>query len=180
MHGAAGAAQTPPRRRAPKVKVDVSVDTVQTLRPSAAARLERLPIGSLHRRMLWTLGFLFFFELGDINTFSYAAPAVLKYWNLSIATISFVTSATFVGMFVGATWGGWFSDRVGRRRALISTVVWYSGFSLLNALVWGPAGLFLTRLLTGVGLSAMTVVGITYISEMFPATHRGRYQGWVM
>lgn len=156
------------------------MEPVQIVRPSATARLERLPLGSVHRRILWTLGFLFFFELGDINTFSYAAPAVLKYWNLSIATISLVTSATFIGMFVGATGGGWFSDRVGRKRALIATVVWYSGFSLLNALVWGPTGLFMTRLLTGVGLSAMTVVGITYISELLPAAHRGRYQALIM
>ena len=58
--------------------------------------------------------------------------------------------------------------------------MWYSGFSLLNAIVLGPAGLFATRLLTGVGLSAMTVIGITYISEMYPARRRGTYQGWIM
>ena len=51
---------------------------------------------------------------------------------------------------------------------------------MLNAFALGPAGLFVTRLLTGVGLSAMTVVGITYISEMFPARLRGAYQGWIM
>ncbi len=157
-----------------------SVDTLDAARPSAVARLERLPIGPVHRDIVWLLGFLFFFELGDINTFAYAAPAILKAWNLSIVTIGFITSATFVGMFVGATGGGWFSDRVGRKRALVATTVWYSACSLLNAVVVGPTSLFAARLLTGMGLSAMTVVGITYISEMFPATHRGRYQGWVM
>src|SRR5207249_3100836 len=45
---------------------------------------------------------------------------------------------------------------------------------------WNVPGLFTTRLLTGVGLSAMTVVGITYISEMFPARSRGTYQAWIM
>lgn len=122
----------------------------------------------------------FFFELGDISTFSFAAPAIIKAWGLSISTISFIVSATFIGMFVGATAGGWFSDRVGRKRALILTTCLYSGMSLLNVFVWNPAGLFVTRLLTGVGLSGMTVVGITYISEMFPAKKRGAYQGWVM
>ena len=63
---------------------------------------------------------------------------------------------------------------------MIVTTLWYSGFSLLNAFALGPTGLFVTRLLTGVGLSAMTVVGITYISEMFPADKRGTYQGWIM
>jgi putative MFS transporter len=38
----------------------------------------------------------------------------------------------------------------------------------------------LTRLLTGMGLSAMSVIGSTYVSEMFPATKRGTYQGLIM
>ena len=156
------------------------METLQAVRASASARLDRLPIVSFHRQIMWRLAFIFFFELGSINTFSFAAPAIVKFWNLSISTISFIVSATFVGMFVGATSGGWFSDRVGRKKALTITTVWFASFSLLNALVQGPVGLFLTRLLTGVGLSAMTVVGITYVSEMFPAKLRGSYQGWIM
>jgi MFS transporter, putative metabolite:H+ symporter len=147
---------------------------------SSAARLERLPISSFHRQIVWVLGFVFFFELGDINTFSFAAPAILQQWHLSITTISIIVSATFLGMFIGAVSGGWLSDRVGRKRALISSTLWYSVFSLLNAFAWNPAGLFGARMLTGMGLSAMTVVGITYISEMFPAAKRGTYQGRVM
>jgi putative MFS transporter len=149
-------------------------------RRTAAARLDRLPIGSFHRRIMWLMAYIFFFELGDLNTFAFAAPALRINWHISISAIGFITSAAFIGMFVGATTGGWFSDQVGRKKALVLTTLWYSGFSLLNALVWNVTGLFVTRLLTGVGLSAMTVVGITYISEMFPAKRRGSFQGWVM
>jgi putative MFS transporter len=156
-----------------------AVVTLNT-RPSAASRLDRLPISWFHKRTAWLLGYVFFFELGDIYTFAFAAPALLKSWNMSISTISFITSATFIGMFVGATTGGRVSDTLGRKRALLLSTAWYSGFSLLNALVWEPTGLFVTRLLTGMGLSAMTVVGITYISEIFPARKRGTFQGWVM
>jgi putative MFS transporter len=145
----------------------------------AGARLDRLPIFSFHREIVWLLGFVFFFELGDINTFSFAAPAILKTWHLPIAVIGYTISATFIGMFIGATTGGWLSDQIGRKKALIFATVWYSGFSLMNAAVWEPIGLFLTRLMTGVGLSAMTVVGVTYVSEMFPAKKRGAYQGWI-
>lgn len=147
---------------------------------SSAARLERLPISSFHRRIVWVLGFVFFFELGDINTFSFAAPAILQQWRLSISSISIIVSATFLGMFIGAVSGGWFSDRVGRKRALISTTLWYSLFSFVNAFAWNPSGLFVARMLTGMGLSAMTVVGITYISEMFPSARRGTFQGRIM
>jgi putative MFS transporter len=130
--------------------------------------------------MVALLGYIFFFELGDLNSFAFAAPAIREAWTLSIATIGRITSASFIGMFVGATTAGWLSDRIGRKRALIATTVWYSFFSLLNAFVWDVRGLFATRLLTGVGLSAMTVVAITYISEMFPAAKRGTYQAWIM
>jgi MFS transporter, putative metabolite:H+ symporter len=147
---------------------------------TAAARLDRLPISSFHRDMVGLLAYIFFFELGDLNSFAFAAPGVRGAWGLSIDTISFITSASFVGMFIGSTLGGWLSDRVGRKRALILTTIWYSGFSLLNAFAWNTASLFATRLLTGVGLSSMTVVAMTYISEMFPARLRGTYQAWIL
>jgi len=149
-------------------------------RISAAARLDRLPIFSFHRWILVLLSFCFFFELGDINTFAFAAPAIRREWGISLGTVSFITSATFLGMFLGATTGGWFSDKVGRKTGLIVATAWFSFFSLLNALAWEPYGLFAARLFTGIGLSAMTAIGITYIAEMFPAAKRGTFQGWVM
>ena len=147
---------------------------------NTSARLDRLPISSFHRDMIALLSYIFFFELGDLNSFAFAAPGVRQAWHLSIDTISFITSASFVGMFIGATTGGWFSDRVGRKRALVVTTVWYSGCSLLNAFAWDVNSLFATRLLTGVGLSSMTVVAMTYSSEMFPAKLRGRYQALIL
>jgi len=148
--------------------------------PSAAARLDRLPIGAFHRRTAALLAYVFFFELGDLNSFAYAAPALRQQWHLSIATIATITSASFVGMFIGATSAGAFSDRVGRRRALLTTTIWYSAMSLFNACAWDVPSLFAARLLTGVGLSGMTVVGMTYIGEMFPSRVRGSYQAHIL
>lgn len=156
------------------------MESLNAVRTSAAARINRLPITGYHRRLAWLIGFVFFFDHADINTLAYAAPAIMKEWHVSISTIAFLVSATFMGMFVGATFGGWLSDRIGRKRALMGTVLWYAGFSLLNGLAWEPIGLFATRLLTGVGISAMTVVGIAYISEIYPARVRGSFQGWIM
>ncbi len=158
----------------------IQASAVQGARPSVAARLDRLPIGSFHKGIMWMMAYIFFFELGDLNTFGFAAPAVRIAWKLPLSSIGFITSAAFIGMLVGANVGGWFSDRVGRKKALVVTTLFYSVFSLLNACAWNTAGLFFTRLLTGVGISAMTVVGMTYISEMFPVKRRGSYQGWIM
>ena len=146
----------------------------------AAARLDRLPVSRFHRRTAALLAYVFFFELGDLNSFAYAAPALRQQWQLSIGTIATITSASFVGMFVGAMSAGTLSDHIGRKRALLATTVWYSTMSLFNAFAWSVPSLFAARLLTGVGLSGMTVVAMTYIGEMFPSRLRGSYQGHIL
>ncbi len=146
----------------------------------AAARLDRLPVSAFHRRTAALLAYVFFFELGDLNSFAYAAPALRQQWELSIGTIATITSASFVGMFVGAMSAGTLSDHIGRKRALIATTLWYSTMSLFNAFAWSVPSLFAARLLTGVGLSGMTVVAMTYIGEMFPSRVRGAHQARIL
>ena len=144
------------------------------------ARLERLPMTSVHRTVFLALAFAYFFELGDLNTFAYAAPALIKEWSISVDTVALITSASFGGMFLGAVFGGVVADRVGRKRGFIYSLLLYAGFSLINALAWNVASLAATRFVTGIGLSSLTVIANTYITEFFPASRRGRYMGLVM
>lgn len=145
-----------------------------------AARVDRLPNSRFHRRLLLLIALPFFFDISDIFTFSYAAPALIKEWHLTISQIAMLTSAGFLGMFLGATLGGMLSDRIGRKRALMFYVCAYSVFSLANALAVDVPTLFITRVLTGVGISSATAVVMAYIAEMFPAKTRGTWQSWAM
>ncbi len=147
---------------------------------SISARLDRLPITSLHKRAVIALAFAYFYELGDINTFGFAAPGMIRYWHIPVSTIAFAISMTFFGMFLGATFGGWFADRMGRKRGFIISVLIFTLASLANAVSWDVASLAFFRFVTGVGLSAMTVIANTYVSEVFPARARGKYLGYVM
>ena len=155
--------------------------TASLKRSNIANRLDRLPISKLHIGVTVALCLAYFFELGDLNTFAYTAPALEHgTWHLSVGTVGFITSASFLGMFLGATVGGWFADKFGRKRSLVIMVAFYSVFSLLNAIAWDPVSLGIFRFLTGVGLSSMTIVANTYISEFFPAKVRGKFQALAM
>jgi putative MFS transporter len=66
-------------------------------RVSAASRLDRLPIFSFHRHMMWLLSFCFFFELADINIFSFSAPAIRAQWGISIGTIGISSAPSSLG-----------------------------------------------------------------------------------
>jgi putative MFS transporter len=144
--------------------------------PNVVNRLDRLPISSIHKFMLFGLSFAYFFEFGDTNTFTLAAPQLIKLWHISTNTVAYITSISFLGMFIGSIIGGWFADRFGRKKALLLTVLFFSFFSLLSAFAWDPVSMGTFRFFTGMGLAAMTIVANTYINELFPAKSRGKYQ----
>lgn len=147
---------------------------------NVGGRLDRLPIGPAHSIVLVALAFAYFFDMADYNTFGYAAPALMKEWNMSVSTVAKITTFSFVGMFIGGTLGGWFGDLVGRKRGLTYTTLAYTGLSLLNAFAWDPWSLGVCRFLTGVGVASLIVIANTYISEFFPPSARGKYQALSM
>jgi putative MFS transporter len=147
---------------------------------SISERLDRLPITSLHRVAAAALAFAYFFELADLNTFAVAAPGVMKDWGIPVSAVALITSASFGGMFIGAVGGGRFADMFGRKRGFMIAILVYAIFSFLNALSWNVFSLSVFRFLTGVGLSGMTVIANTYVSEFFPAHARGKYMGRIV
>ena len=100
-----------------------------------AARIDRLPISPMHRRLLFVLAIPLFFDVGDIFTFSNAAPALIKYWGLTNDQIALATASGFLGMAIGGTLGGILADRIGRIRAMMLFVATFSIFSLANGFV---------------------------------------------
>ena len=86
---------------------------------NAANRLDRLPISRFHKIMLVALAFAYFFEFADINSFATTAPKLIKLWGVTVNQIAYVTSLSFVGMFIGSMVASWIADRWGRKRALI-------------------------------------------------------------
>ncbi|MFK0111974.1 MFS transporter [Streptomyces sp. NPDC091217] len=147
-----------------------------TQEPSLLARFSRLPVATkAHRQWALMLSGVFLFELADLNTFALVAPELRVQWQLSVADVGLVTSMGFIGMFVGSTAGGRLSDIYGRKRPLVWSAVVFSVASVLSAFSPNLVVLGVFRVLTGVGLTAMTAVGLSYISEMFPRELRGRY-----
>jgi MFS transporter, putative metabolite:H+ symporter len=147
---------------------------------NAANRLDRLPISRFHKITLVALSFAYFFEFADINTFATTVPKLVKLWGVTVNQIAYVTSLSFVGMFFGALIASWLADRWGRKKALVITTLWFSVFSFAAVFSWDIISLGAFRVLTSAGLSAMTVVAVIYINEIFPAAKRGKFQAYAI
>ncbi|MCA1279759.1 MFS transporter [Saccharopolyspora sp. 7B] len=147
---------------------------------NSANRLDRLPISRFHRTTIAALAFAYFFEFADINTFAITAPKVREQWGADVGHIAYVTSLSFVGMFLGSVVAGGMADRLGRKRTLTLTTVWFSVWSLATVFAWDIASMGVFRVLTSAGLAAMTVVAVVYLNELFPRAKRGKFQAYVI
>ncbi|GAA1828273.1 MFS transporter [Pseudonocardia ailaonensis] len=144
---------------------------------SLTARLERLPhLTRTHIGWIVLLGVLFLCDVADINSLSYALPAIRTEWGLSATQVGALTSWTFLGMLLGAVGGGRLADRIGRRPTLIAATFFYALACIACAAAPNFATLSVLRFFTGLGLQAVTGVLIIYVAEMFPGRYRGRLQ----
>jgi MFS transporter, putative metabolite:H+ symporter len=147
---------------------------------NAFNRLNRLPISRFHKVTLLAVSFAYFFEFADINSFATTAPKLIKLWGVTVNQVAYVTSLSFVGMFFGSIVASKLADRWGRKNALMWTTVWFGVFSFAAVFSWDIVSLGAFRILTSAGLSAMTVVAVIYVSELYPAASRGKYQAYAI
>ena len=142
---------------------------------SVAGALDRIPIGSFHRRLLAICGTAWAFDGMEVILISFTLPVLLEAWGLSGLAAGLLGSASLMGMIAG-NWGwGYVADRYGRKPAFQWTVLSYAVFAGLTALAVGFYTGFALRFLTGVGLGGALAVDTSYLSEHLPTDRRGRY-----
>ena len=88
-----------------------------------------------------------------------------------------VIGMALFGTVIGAIFGGFPTNRFGRKRTLIWIGVLYSVSAIGSALSNDPVTFGIFRFLGGIGIGASTVAAPTYISEIAPADQRGRLVG---
>lgn len=145
------------------------------------ARLDRIPgLTPRHKRLLALVVSIFFFDIIDLSSFSYVAPALMKEWGISLDQVGLLTSTAFVGMFLGGFLGGRIADRIGRRPTVLIGVVIFSVASILTVFANGPISFGILRGIMGFGLQATTGAVLVTVSESFPKPFRGRVMSLVL
>ena len=83
-----------------------------------------------------------------------------------------------VGWGLAFLWGP-IGDKFGRVRTLMITIVWYSAFTFLSALVTNVWQLAALRLLAGIGIGGEWAMGGTFVAEEWPESRREAGAGWM-
>src|SRR5437588_5505360 len=109
----------------------------------------------------------------DRQTLSLLAPFLKVQYHWTNMDYAYIVVAFRVAYTIGQTVLGRLVDRLGTRRGLSLTVVWYSLISVLTPLARGLYSFGMFRFLLGAGESANWPAATKAVSEWFPKQERG-------
>jgi ACS family hexuronate transporter-like MFS transporter len=125
----------------------------------------------------WWIGGLLFastvINYIDRQTLSVLAPFLKRDYQWSNADFALIVISFRAAYAIGQTLSGRFLDRVGTRRGLTITVLWYSIAALLTSLAGGLRSFCVFRFLLGAGESANWPGATKAVAEWFPKRERG-------
>lgn len=147
--------------------------------PTRAERLNKLPFGREHGKLLLGSGVGWALDAMDVGLIAFVMTALAAQWELTNTQVSWIGSIGFVGMMIGASVGGLLSDKIGRRNVFALTLLVYGLATGAAAFSTGIAMLIVLRFVVGLGLGAELPVASTLVSEFAPQRIRGRMVVWL-
>lgn len=131
------------------------------------------PISNLR----WWIGGLLFastvINYIDRQTLSVLAPYLKEQYQWNNQNFALIVISFRVAYSVGQTVAGRLIDRIGTRKGLTITVIWYSIAAMLTSLAGGLRSFAFFRFLLGAGESANWPAATKAVAEWFPKKERG-------
>ena len=119
----------------------------------------------------WTL------DAFDFTIFLLIMLPISKEFGVPITEVTFVFTITLWLRLAGATASGWLADRMGRKKPLMISILWYSICNFIAGFSPTFAFLFIFRALLGIGMGAEWPAGAALAMESWPARSRGFMSG---
>lgn len=121
----------------------------------------------------------------DFMLYAMAIGQLRTYFGFNDATAGMLGTITLVMSGVGGVIFGYVADRVGRARALMATILFFSVASLGAATSQSVMQLLIWRALLGIGMGGEWASGAVLISETWPPAHRNKaisimQSGWAI
>jgi SP family arabinose:H+ symporter-like MFS transporter len=116
-------------------------------------------------------GFLFGLDTAVISG---AEQKIQELWKLDVFEHGLTVSIALIGTVVGAMLGGIPSDSLGRKKTLFWIAVLFLVSAVGSALAIDWYTFLFFRFVGGLGVGCSSVTAPMYISELAPASHRGR------
>jgi MFS transporter, SHS family, lactate transporter len=119
----------------------------------------------------WTL------DAFDFTVFLLIMVPIAQSFGVPLVAVTAVFAITLWLRLLGAVASGWLADRIGRKKPLMISILWYSLCNFAAGLAPSFFLLFLFRALLGIGMGAEWPAGAALAMESWPARSRGFMSG---
>ena len=116
-------------------------------------------------------GFLFGYDSGAVNG---TQEGLRTTFHLSDSGLGFTVGSLLIGCFIGAFLAGRLADLLGRRNVMMIAALLFLGGALTQGWPMPMRSSSRARLIGGMAVGAASVLAPAYISEVAPASVRGR------
>jgi len=147
-------------------------------RKSLVEYLEAAPLSGFHYVLLAICSIGYALTGMDVMLIGALLKPIAIEWALDQVTAGLLASIGYLGMFFGAAGCGFLADLMGRKKALLFTIVLFSTFTGLCSCAWDVTSMAILRFVAGIGLGGALPQPGVYISEYTPAKYRGRFLGF--
>ncbi len=113
----------------------------------------------------------------DVLLYAFCLTSIMKEWGHAPSAAGFMVTVTLFASSFGGIIFGAVADRIGRKKALMLTVLVFSLCSGLSGLAQNLVQLAIARTLLGLGMGGEWASGALLVSETWPAQHRGKAVG---
>src|ERR671915_1671857 len=151
--------------------------TLRTIRTQVPARLDRLPWSRFHWRIIIGLGTVWVLDGLEVTIVGAIAPRMTEPGSgigLNPAQVGTAAAIYVAGACLGALLFGQLTDRFGRKRLFMATLLLYLAATVATAFATEAWYFYLCRFLTGAGIGGEYAAINSAIDELIPARNRGR------
>jgi MFS family permease len=143
-------------------------------------RLSTLPWNRFHTVVVLLFGLGWALDAFEVTLIGNVMGALKDRFHLGANGMSLLLAAWFVGLMIGASGFGVLSDRFGRRRVFLVSLVLYGVATLATGFAPGLISLLALRLIAGIGVGAEYSAINAAIAELVPSRSRGRASALVL
>ncbi len=134
--------------------------------------IDNATFNKFHWKVLFWCTLIIIFDGYDLVIYGVVLPILMDQWGLNPYVAGLLGSSALFGMMFGAMGFGMLSDRLGRKKVIITCVVLFSVTTVINGFATTPWQFGILRFIAGLGIGGVMPNVVSLMSEYSPAKRR--------
>ncbi|ATE61287.1 MFS transporter [Thauera sinica] len=130
--------------------------------------IDEAKFNRFHLNVLFWCALVIIFDGYDLVIYGVVLPKLMEQWALSPIEAGALGSYALFGMMFGALIFGPLSDKIGRKKVIMITVLIFSGMTFLNGFATTPTQFGICRFIAGLGIGGVMPNVVALMTEYMP------------